>query len=115
MKCKICGHTIEVGVFYKAVEDKMINNTMCFNCNFWQERYKQDKFLPPHMVAIIDGTHYTIGDSSSKIRGFCGRKFVIEFNDGTKVITTDLWCQGDIPPTFKDKFPNNAKFSVVNS
>ena len=32
------------------------------------------------------------------------------FDDGTRVITTNLWCQGEPDEHWKDKFPNNAHF-----
>ncbi len=68
---------------------------------------------PPHTYAIIDGTHYVIGDEDSKetyFRGFGGAKFHIKFNDGTEITTTNLWYQGVPSEHFKDKFPNNAEF-----
>lgn len=79
---------------------------------FWRERLEKDKELPEHTVCIIDGTHYIIGpeDDDSYFRGFGGAKFQIEFFDGTKVITTNLWCQGEPPLKWKNKFPDNARF-----
>jgi hypothetical protein len=43
-------------------------------------------------------------------KGFGGRKFIILFEDGRKVITTNLWSQGEIPKSFREDLPNNAKF-----
>ena len=112
MKCRICGEEFDSSPYYKNIKDAMDEHQMCFSCNFWREKVGQDALQPPHKVAIIDGVHYYIDDENivSKFRGFDGNKFVIHFNDGTKVTTTNLWCQGDIPSEWKQHFPDNAKF-----
>lgn len=83
-----------------------------FKRTFWLEKYAEDQKEPDHRVAIINGTHYYIDneDAEGYFRGFGGAEFIIEFNDGAIVKTTNLWCQGNIPDEFKDLFPNNAKF-----
>ena len=43
MKCKICGQPIEVDRYIKQTEDAMLEHQMCFTCNFWREKYEQDK------------------------------------------------------------------------
>ena len=113
MKCKICGEEFNSSYYYKDTEKAMNEHQMCFGCNFWREKIEQDAQQPPHKVAIIDGVHYYIDDENvvSKFRGFDGNKFEIHFNDGTKVTTTNLWCQGDIPPEWRQHFPDNAKFN----
>lgn len=112
MKCKVCGAEIP--------ENRYINNQelqehqMCFSCNFWREMLEKDANRPPHTCCMIDGTHYVIGpeDDSSQFRGFGGAKFQIIFDDGTKVDTTNLWCQGEPEDEYwKNKFPNNAHFN----
>lgn len=64
-------------------------------------------------VCIIDGYVYTVGDESSKstFRGFAGREFFIEFTDGRKVRTTNLWAGGTVSPVFRKYLPDNAKFA----
>ena len=110
MKCKICG---------KEMEERYMNNDtlrqhrMCFSCNFWREHLVNDKKLAgQHKTCMIDGTHYIICDEDSKssFRGFGGARFQIEFNDGTRVITTNLWCQGEPEGYWKQHFPDNARF-----
>ena len=110
MKCKICGKEEDVSHFIH--QDELEKQGICFSCNLWQKRAndfpKEDKYLHP----IIDGTYYTIGeeDSKSYFRGFGGARFQIEFNDGHRVVSTNLWCGGDIPAIWQNKLPNNAKF-----
>lgn len=110
MKCIICGKEEEPSRYYS--EKTLQENQMCFFCNFWKGMLEQDRNYDPHEVVIIDGTHYIIGDelSSDPFRGFGGAKFHIRFNDGYEIDTTNLWCQGDIPPEWRDKFPDNAEF-----
>jgi len=99
MKCSICGEEL-----------KSYEKDVCFECNLWAKRLKEVN--PVHKVAIIDGTYYFIGDEDSTdfFRGFGGARFQIEFNDGHRVVTTNLWCGGEISPAWRDKLPNNARF-----
>lgn len=110
MKCKICGKEENISMFYPDTQKKLRKNEMCFSCQLWNERLP----LVGHPeVAIIDGTFYSIGpedDTPKQCRGFGGDKFVIRFKDGREVTTTNLWCGGDIPQVWQDKFPNNADF-----
>lgn len=101
--CPVCG---------QPIKDNYVINGKCFTCDFWEKRLIDDAEYPEHTVCIIDGAHYIIEDENdtSCFRGFAGRKFIIKFNDGTIVTTTNLWYQGVIPENFKDKFPNNAEF-----
>lgn len=112
-KCKICGDIVNYDNFVDDVAKVMKENCLCFSCQLWKERadklQNEDKYLHP----IIDGTYYTVGDEDSKetyFRGFSGARFQIEFNDGHKLISTNLWCGGDIPEVWKDKLSNNARF-----
>ncbi len=109
-KCKECGKR-EDKDRVKSEAEKLEKHQLCFKCNFWREKVtKKDK----PRVTRINGNHYAIGQeeysSWAEFRGFGGRKFVILFNDGRKVETTNLWHQGTIPEHFKERLPDNAKF-----
>ena len=106
MKCPTCGK--EIGTFVSD-ERSLIENGECFSCSIWRERLP---LVGRPNIAIIDGTFYTIGDEDdpSPFRGFGGDKFVIKFKDGREVVTTNLWCGGDIDEHWKSKFPDNASF-----
>jgi hypothetical protein len=70
----------------------------------------------PHRDRIIAaGTHYAAGGETNepaRWRGFGGRRFLIRFNDGRELTTTNLWCQGRIPEgliaKYPDRFADNA-------
>lgn len=107
--CVVCGAKIEEGHGYY---DGSICSRECSTIAFWEGyiNLKEDK-----ESVRINGVHYWIGEEKQKSRwewrGFDGAKFIIKFFDGRIVITTNLWCQGAIPTEFKDKLPDNAKFS----
>ena len=109
VKCRFCGK--EEDPEHWICRDSLIREQLCFSCYHWQERYDYDQSHPEEAV-VIDGVHYYIDDEDSKshFRGFGGAKFVIQFNDGRVVNTTNLWCQGEVPPEWRDKFPDNAQF-----
>lgn len=106
MKCPTCNK--ELGKF-ASDERSMKEQGECFECSLWRERLS---LLGNPDIAIIDGTFYTIGDENSEdpFRGFGGDKFVIRFKDGRQVITTNLWCGGEISEHWRPQFPNNADF-----
>lgn len=90
-----------------SIHQAMGNNQTCFDCQFWIEKIGiKDR----SNVVRADGGHYIIGDESETIKGFGGHEFIIQFNDGRRVTTTNLWFQGEIPPGFKEELPDNAVF-----
>lgn len=81
---------------------------------FWEEkvRYKDagDLAAGQYLVARMENVHYILipkGDA-----GFTGMTMAVEFIDGPhkgrKVYCQNIWCQGNIPPHYKSKLPNNA-------
>ena len=110
MKCPTCGKELGANSPYSSDERSMKEHGECFECSLWRERLS---LVGKPNIAIIDGTMYTIGDEDdpSPFRGFGGDKFVIKFKDGRQVITTNLWCGGNISDAWKSKFPNNADFN----
>lgn len=111
--CKICGKEIDSNRYYKDVGETLKEQQMCFYCNFWRERLEEDAKRPPHTWCVIDGTHYVIepDEPGNYFQGFGGAEFNIEFNDGTRITTHNLWCQGEPEEDYwKEKFPDNAKF-----
>ena len=110
--CKVCGKEQDVSHYYEDVRNKLADQELCHECNFWKEKLEEDAKLPPHKACVINGTHYYIDDEDSEdpFRGFGGDKFTIRFKDGFEVTTTNLWCQGEISKEWRDKFPDNADF-----
>jgi hypothetical protein len=105
MNCIICGKEIEKSSFTNAV----LCSSECFHINFWNEKVEERD--DPRIVRV-DGKQYYIGneDDSSHFRGFGGTRFVIQFFDGRKVISTNLWYNGEIPESHKELLPDNAEF-----
>lgn len=94
----------------EKMKDKLIKRQLCFDCYFWIKYV--DKVDHPYCVRV-DGSHYYIGiehPGHSAFQGFGGKKFIIKFNDGRKIVSTNLWHQGEIPSRFRDRLPDNAKF-----
>ena len=114
----------------KRWDNKMVSIANISTAEGYAEQYRitvqiepleddhKDSFWLQHIgrhddkTVIIDNKHYRIGEASTPraYSGFGGRKFDIEFNDGRKVTTHNLWHQGTIPPKWRDRLPNNAKF-----
>lgn len=83
--------------------------------DFWGPGGRRDGDDPQKRV-VINGEHYMLGDDSPRtpkgIKGFGGARFDIEFFDGRIVSTCDLWHQGTVPPKWRDRYPDNARWIV---
>lgn len=92
---------------YMDCEEKrrMDRDGLCFKCAFWS--LKTERKHP----TIINGIFYGPGNrTSGEFRGMGGRRFDIEYFDGRRITTFDLWCGGEIPDVWRDKLPDTAKF-----
>jgi len=76
---------------------------------WWGPGSRIDQADPSERV-VVDSEHYLIGGGTDGFLGFGGRRFDIEFFDGRKVVTKDLWHQGVIPPKWRERWPDNARF-----
>lgn len=76
--------------------------------SFWREHI--DRY--DDRSVIVGKEHYRIGRDGEPraFSGFGGRRFDIQFNDGRKIRTHNLWYQGIIPPKWRDVLAPNAKF-----
>lgn len=111
--CKLCGAKETPNTYFTA--PSMWRKEMCFSCDLWTRRAEELKTYPEHTIAIANGTYYCIGDENTNgIRGFGGAKVKITFNDGTEIISTNLWCGGDIPDHLRTLLPDNAKLEWLH-
>ena len=103
VECPVCGKVLPRS---KAYLDGCCSSK-CFHTNFWNE-IVADK----ENHVFINGESYKIekDDPDNLFQGFGGKKFKIEFFDGTVVETKNLWAQGTVPEEFKEKLPDTAKF-----
>lgn len=117
VNCKLCGKPSDPQEYENSrIREIMEEQNVCFNCALWLWHHELDQNDPNRQgrVAIIDGTHWLIGDGKGFVKGCCGTEQRIRFKDGREVVTDDLWCQGDIPEHFRHLFPDNAEFVKPN-
>lgn len=97
MNCKICGNEIEKSCYIHEV----LCSSKCFYNDFWNETLDDN-------AIIIGGECYHDGGTTTDIKGFGGRKFRIQMNDGRIIETDNLRFNGAIP---KDRnVKDNARF-----
>lgn len=106
-KCTCCGVENYSTSYMDCSEKKIIDrDKVCFTCAFWinKSEKKQD--------CVIENRVYGPGNGlpPQQFLGMGGRRFDIEYFDGRKVTTFDLWSAGDIPEAFRDRIPDTAKF-----
>lgn len=103
MKCEICGKEIEKSAYSNAI----LCSSDCHTDHYWLERVN-NQHSPTQVV--INGNMYQIVSEDSCFKGFDGRRFFIEFFDGRKVTTTNLWSNGTIPDKYRGRIPDNARW-----
>lgn len=76
--------------------------------SYWEERLND----PADRRAVIRGVLYILGEERGPAtwRGFGGKKFTICFTDGRVVDTTNLNYCGQVPESYRDRLPDNARF-----
>lgn len=128
-KCGECGTWIEYSWSSESKHSPPVRPTyeVCFSCSFYRRHVAE--FSARHLVvenpdgsrsgyAIAEATHpgaphYNASTTSTPGKGHGGRRFVVLFHRGERVVTHDLWCWAPtIPPHFHDRLPINAIFEV---
>lgn len=105
--CKDCGERNYSTSFRDCPEKRLIDSEgICFTCAFWRVRAAE------RHETVIDGRLYTVGNrpEGGRFNGMAGRRFDIEYFDGRKVTTYDLWSGAEIPERYREAIPNTARF-----
>ena len=110
--CYICGKPILKGDYYYNIGGNsfVCENKECYNKYYWDNlaaRMATDLY---HEYVIVDKNVYEIGSDDDQPRGFSGRHWIIQFNDGFRAETNSLWHRGELPLRLQHDFPDNAKF-----
>jgi len=100
---------------------------LCHLCAYWLEMERADAKRTSGVVVQreystsegvkVERWHYSYDEDEPMVStqrrqmlGHGGAHWNIEYYDGRKVETNNLWCQSTIPEWFLDRFPVNAKF-----
>jgi hypothetical protein len=89
----------------------------CFDCTHWLARVRA--LSSPHADSIVVSQSwnlYSIGAenrSENGFRGFGGTKWIVRFNDGRTLRTSNLWSTGVVPEVFRERLPQNAELVAV--
>lgn len=111
-RCYICGKIIEKGTFHYEIDPNsyVCDSKECFDFYFWDNLAICMVHNRWHEYVIVDRKVYQIGSNDDKPRGFGGKYWAIQFNDGYYVETNSLWLLGDLPKRLLHDFLDNAKF-----
>ena len=108
--CADCGAVNYSTSFMQTSPIKQLMDThgVCFECGYWRER------LTKPNDTVIEGRIYSVGDvakpPNNPHAGMAGRRFDIEYFDGRRVTTHDLWAGSDVPERYKAQIPDTARF-----
>lgn len=79
------------------------------------EHFWEDQLARRDGALVIEGHHYRLGDENYQgMRGFGGRRHEIEnIATGERIVSTNLWYQGIIPPAFREQLPDSHRWVEV--
>ncbi len=103
--CKECGKP-ERPTYVAEFQVPMVEKQICFACELWNQRLNEHKVKPS---VIFNGVLYSIGPEPKKGErcdglGFGGATWYLKhLASGRLIVTSNLWCGGDIPQEFIDK------------
>lgn len=109
--CGDCGER-ELLHWDDSFRNQLLAHRMCFSCNHlrkWSEAHSAN----PDSMFVAGGERFTIapdGERSLGTLGYGGARFVIERPDGQRIVTHNLWRQGEVPPGWRDRLPDTARF-----
>lgn len=93
-----------------------IKEGMCFSCLYWSSVV--DKLNDPdenndnHEIIIANGRVFIPVPGFTgpdRLRGFNGRVFTFKMNDGTTIVSNNVWNGSVIPTQFREELPDNAE------
>lgn len=106
--CEEC-HRADLLRWNLPLRAALVAQGVCFDCNFWR------KFIDEPDGIRINHVHYMVKDEnqsgSPSSRGHGGARFDIQLHSGQRITTTNLWYQGEIPPHFHSRLPDNASWA----
>lgn len=106
--CRDCGEANYWTGFSGEMKPVIDAEGICFTCAFWRVAVtkKHD--------TVIAGRIYSPGDVNKKpggqFNGMAGRRFEIEYFDGRRIVTHDLWSGSEIPAKYREQIPDTARF-----
>ena len=111
-QCYVCGHIIKDGEPYYSIgtNSYTCSNEKCFHFYYWDNLAARMAVDKGHNYVIVNQEVYEIGKDYDFLKGFGGRHWTIEFNDGTIIETNSLWDRGKLPDRLLHDFKDNAIF-----
>lgn len=110
MICCICGKEFEKSRYSKPFD--YVCSSECFGEKLW--RMREEEYLNGSPYIIINGNLYNDGgykkNEKSCYLGHSGRVFKIKMNNGTEILTNNLWDGGKIPENHREFLCDNAVF-----
>jgi len=111
--CRECGTPNFSVYFTEPTHTRLLHTSTCHTCDFWLNLVEQHDDL---QIARVAGTQYVVKPNKPNPPypshlGHGGATFRIRWHDDRpSVVSNNVWCQGDIPPAFKERLPDNADF-----
>lgn len=108
--CHDCGAVNYSTSFTPTCSEKKLIDAegICFTCAFWRVQIAKKHDL------VIAGRIYSPGDikkpPNQPHSGMAGRRFDIEYFDGRRITTHDLWAGSEVPERYKHLVPDTARF-----
>lgn len=107
--CKCCGHD-EMCVWNEETNAKLVKNSMCFTCDYWEgsaSRVARSVGMKFPTAVVVHNKEdggpmvYFVANEMPQfrglMRGYGGDRFIIDFDDGRKMASSNMWSGQKIP------------------
>lgn len=91
-KCYVCGN-----MYFHNTKLNIPDNNCCNVCKIMYDAWYDIHINKSVDTLIINRRIFSVGSENDKHKGFAGRKITIEYLNGKKVTTTNLWCGLNVP------------------
>lgn len=111
-ECKCCNKQVTESdlKYYPDVNAKLVKARACYVCSFWLDILERDI-----LITFVDDKDnvFSIGSPNPKsVKGFDGRTFEIELDDGRTIESDNVWHRGRVPAWFKHRFNKGSMNEV---
>jgi hypothetical protein len=108
IKCTSCRRMAWV---HYTNEAELRRRGLCFGCDVWLSRIAVRATSPN--VVVADGKWMTVAEERPaehprQWSGFGGSRFLVKWNDGRQLYTTNLWHGGEVPDHLRELLPDDG-------
>lgn len=112
--CRECGVLKSIDEYRQETRERLHRDSLCFDCAHWTDRHAR-QLVDPRAI-VVDGLAYSLGPEPAPTErkswrlGCGGQRWTLRpIEGGPDVVSHNVWCQGVVPPHFRERMPDTHK------